>query len=83
MNLPETKEATMERKWAIYVDGSSTKMNGGVGIFLITPDKEELSSSVRLEFKTTNNEAEYEAIIAGLRMALELGAKFVEVRSDF
>jgi ribonuclease HI len=49
---------------------------------LITPDGEELSSSLRLEFRTTNNEVEYEAVIAGLRMALELGAKSVEIQSD-
>jgi ribonuclease HI len=41
-----------------------------------------LSGSLRLEFKTTNNEAEYEAIIVGLGMALKLGANFVEVQSD-
>jgi hypothetical protein len=41
-----------------------------------------LSSSLRLEFKTTNNEAEYEAVIAGLELALDLGADSVEVRSD-
>jgi hypothetical protein len=41
-----------------------------------------LNDSLRLEFRTTNNEAEYEAVITGLRLALELGADFVEVRSD-
>ena len=41
-----------------------------------------MSSFLRLEFKTTNNEAEYEAVIAGLIMALELGAESMEVRSD-
>ena len=72
----------METKWVIYVDGSSTKKNGGAGILLITPNGKELSSSLRLEFKTTNNEAEYEAVIVGLGMALELGAKSVEVQRD-
>ena len=51
-------------------------------MFLITPDGEEFGSSLRLKFKTTNNEAEYEAVIAGLGMALELEAESVEVRSD-
>jgi hypothetical protein len=82
MNLPETEEAETERKWVIYVDGSSTKKNGGAGIFLITPDREELSSSLRLKFKTTNNEVEYEAVIVGLEMALELGVKSMEIWSD-
>jgi ribonuclease HI len=76
------KEVETKRKWVIYVDGSSTKKNGRVRILLITLDGEELSSSLRLEFRTTNNEAKYEAVIIGLKMALELGAEFVEVRSD-
>ena len=80
--MPENKEAKMERKWVIYVDGSSTKKNGGAGVLLITSDGEELSSSLRLEFRITNNEAEYKAVIAGLGMALELRAKSVEIRSD-
>ena len=49
---------------------------------LITPNGEELRSSLRLQFRTTNNEAEYEAVIAGLIMALELGAEYVEIQSD-
>jgi hypothetical protein len=81
-NLPETEEAETKRKWVIYVDGSSTRKNRGAGILLITPGQKELSSALRLEFRTTNNEVEYEAVIAGLNMALELGVEFVEVRSD-
>jgi ribonuclease HI len=41
-----------------------------------------LCSSLRLEFKVTNNEAEYKAIIAGLKIAQEMGAKYIELRSD-
>jgi ribonuclease HI len=78
-NLPETEESEVERKWVIYVDGSSTRKNGGAGMVLVTPEREELSGALRLEFRTTNNEAEYEAVIVGLGMALELGAASVEV----
>jgi hypothetical protein len=81
-NVPEIEQPDMERKWVIYVDGSSTKKKGGAGIVLFTPDGEELSSSITMEFKTTNNEVEYEAVVAGLELALELGADSVEVRSD-
>jgi ribonuclease HI len=66
----------------IYVDGLSTKKNEGAEILLITPDREELSNFLKLEFKTTNNESEYEAIIVGLGMALELGAESMEVQRD-
>jgi hypothetical protein len=81
-NMPRIKEPKIKRDWVIYVDGSSTKKNGGAGIVLVTPKGEELKGSLRLEFKTTNNEAEYEAAIAGLGLALELGAKSVEIQSD-
>ena len=81
-NMPETEEVETKRKWVIYVDGSSTKKNGGARVLLITLGGEGLGRSLRLEFRTTNNEAEYEAIIAGLGMTLELGAKFVEIQSD-
>ncbi|XP_059442062.1 uncharacterized protein LOC132174420 [Corylus avellana] len=68
--------------WVIYVDSSSTKNKCGAGVVMITPDKKELKSSLRLEFKTTNNEAEYEAVIAELGLAREMETEFVEVRSD-
>jgi ribonuclease HI len=68
----------MEWKW----DGSSTRKNGGAGMVLVTPEGEELSGALRLEFRTTNNEAENEAVIASLGMALELGAVSVKVWSD-
>jgi ribonuclease HI len=41
-----------------------------------------LCNSLRLGFKITNNEVEYEAVLAGLRLAQEMGTKCVEVRSN-
>ena len=81
-NILGNEEVRMERKWVIYIDGSSTKKYEGTEVLLITLEGKELSSSLRLKFRTTNNEAEYEAVIAGLRMALELGAESVDIRSD-
>jgi ribonuclease HI len=68
--------------WIIYVDGSATKKNGRVGIVINTPSSEKLCNSLRLEFRVTNNKAEYKAVIAGLRIAQEMGAEYVELRSD-
>ncbi|XP_059441893.1 uncharacterized protein LOC132174218 [Corylus avellana] len=81
-NLPMTQEWQKDETWVVYVDGSSTRKNGGACVVLITPDGEELYSSLKLAFKTTNNEAEYEAVLAGLGLARELGAEFVELQSD-
>ena len=63
----------------IYMNGSSTNNNGGARVVLITPDGEELHSSFRLDFKTTNNEAKYKVVLVGLSLAREMGAEFVKV----
>jgi ribonuclease HI len=81
-NLPETTAVVDAQTWVIYVDGSSTRKHGGAGVVVVTPEEEELCSSLRLEFKTTNNKAEYEAVIVELCVTLEMGAKSVEVRSN-
>ncbi|XP_059450836.1 uncharacterized protein LOC132181606 [Corylus avellana] len=81
-NLPDVTSWPSDETWVVYVDGSSTKKHGGAGIVMITLDGEELCSSLKLMFKTTNNEAEYEAVLVGFGLALEMGAKFVEIRSD-
>jgi ribonuclease HI len=81
-NLPESQETPAEEAWIAYVDGSSMKSRNGAGVALITPDKEEIAVALKLDFPTTNNEAEYEAVIAGLSLAEHLGAKNLEIRSD-
>jgi ribonuclease HI len=68
--------------WVGYVDGSSMKSRSGAGVALITPDKEEIAVAFKLDFPTTNNEAEYETVIAGLSLAEHLGAKNLEIQSD-
>ena len=81
-NLPENEDLSRTWTWVIYIDSSSMRKHGGDGVVVITPDAEELCSSLKLEFKTTSNEVKYEAKISRLNMALEMGAKFVEVQSN-
>ena len=61
----------------------STQKKGGVGVVIITPDREMLKYGVQLKFPTTNNEAEYERILTGLRFRKALGAKNLFLQSDF
>ncbi|RRC79860.1 reverse transcriptase-like protein, partial [Escherichia coli] len=68
--------------WLLYVDGSSNVRGCGLGVVLKSSQGGNLVYSIRCEFKATNNEAEYEALIAGLDIALRLGAKQLNVRSD-
>ncbi|KAM2591859.1 hypothetical protein TB2_044196 [Malus domestica] len=54
----------------------------GAGLVLTTPDKVAMEYALRFKFKASNNEAEYEAIIAGLRLAKHLGVKRIDIFSD-
>ena len=49
--------------WNMFFDGASTQASAGVGIVLISPSKETIHLSYKLDFKTTNNIAEYEAFL--------------------
>ena len=68
--------------WKVFVDGASSASGAGVGIIVITLEGIKLEHSFRLGFKASNNEAEYEALLAGLSVVSDLGAKEVEVYSD-
>ncbi|KAL0420545.1 UNVERIFIED_CONTAM: hypothetical protein Slati_3077400 [Sesamum latifolium] len=68
--------------WLLHVDGSSNANNGGVGVLLQGPDGIEIEVAARLSFATTNNEAKYEALILGLQLPLEAGAKELNVCTD-
>jgi hypothetical protein len=81
-NTPESKELPQKKTWVVCVDGSSANRKSGVGVALISPDGEKFQYAVKLDFVTTNNEAEYEAVLAELSIAREMGAKNVEIRSD-
>ena len=70
------------RGWTIQTDGSSVQKRGGVEVVIITPDGEILRYGVRLKFLATNNEAEYEGILTGLRLERALGAKNLLVQND-
>lgn len=73
---------TREETWVACVDRSSTRRYSGAGVILEGPNRENCEAAIQLKFITTNNEAEYEAIIASINMAREMGVKNLEVKSD-
>ncbi|KAL5554586.1 hypothetical protein UlMin_041987 [Ulmus minor] len=73
---------TQNSQWKLYVDGSSTETSSGAGIILVSPDGVKLSCAVRFKFKATNNQAEYEALLSGLRLAKEVSARHLTIYSD-
>ncbi|KAM1978246.1 hypothetical protein ACFX16_014955 [Malus domestica] len=68
--------------WSLYVDGSSNQQGCGAGLVFMTPDKVAIEYALRFKFKTSNNEAEYEALLAGLHLAKHLGVKRIDIFSD-
>ena len=78
----EDKGAEESPYWSIYTDGSSNKQAGGAGIVLLSPEGDTVECMVRLDFPTTNNESEYEALVVGLDFAKAAGAAKVVVYYD-
>ncbi|XP_022136647.1 uncharacterized protein LOC111008302 [Momordica charantia] len=79
---PPSELSEADLPWTIYVDGSSNEKGCGAGVLLLGPGGERFEYALRFGFRTSNNEAEYEAFIAGLRIARALGASCVKVFSD-
>ncbi|XP_076907399.1 uncharacterized protein LOC143563826 [Bidens hawaiensis] len=70
------------QQWTLFTDGASSGEGSGAGLKLINPDSQEFIYAIKLNFKITNNEAEYEAFLAGLRITKKLGVKFLKARVD-
>ncbi|XP_022151715.1 uncharacterized protein LOC111019628 [Momordica charantia] len=79
---PPSQSTESDLSWTIYVDGSSNERGYGAGILLLAPGGERFEYALRFNFRTSNNEAEYEALLAGLRVAKGLGAIHIKVFSD-
>jgi ribonuclease HI len=71
-----------EPHWTLYFDGSARQQVGGAGVILIDPSGDQVKYMVHLEFKATNNMAEYEALILGFSVALSLGIRQLLVKGD-
>ena len=77
---PHADEGSSE--WKLFVDGASNMKGAGAGAVLVSPEGLILEQAVRLGFLASNNEAEYEALLIGLRSALRLGADRLQVFCD-
>ena len=66
----------------VHVDGASNAKEAGAEVVIITPKGILLEHSFRLGFNASNNEAEYEALLAGLRAVSRLEARDVEIYLD-
>nr|GFB64424.1 reverse transcriptase domain-containing protein [Tanacetum cinerariifolium] len=59
-------------EWKLFTDGAASSDGSGAGLMLIDPEGKEYTYSIHFRFETTKNEAEYEALLAGLRISQEM-----------
>jgi ribonuclease HI len=68
--------------WVMYFDGSYTLKGARAGVVLIPPEGDLLKYAIQIEFPVTNNTAEYERLVTGLRLAKELDIQRLDIRGD-
>ncbi|GJZ94673.1 reverse transcriptase domain-containing protein [Tanacetum coccineum] len=81
-DTPMEAEEELPDPWALFIDGSSCVDGSGAGLILTDPEGAEFTYALRFRFEATNNEAEYEALIAGLKIAEQMGVKNLQVSVD-
>ena len=68
--------------WTMYIDRSLMKRGAGVGLVFVSPLGVLMRYMVHLHFPSSNNVAEYEGLINGLRIAIELGIRRLDVQGN-
>ncbi|XP_025630274.1 uncharacterized protein [Arachis hypogaea] len=71
-----------EVSWSMHVDGVLNKEGSGAGILLMEGNKVVAEQSLRFRFNASNNQAKYEALLAGLKLALQLQVPRITVYCD-
>jgi hypothetical protein len=81
-NLDQGMPPPTTSVWKMFFDGASSSIGAGAGVVFKSPSQETISLSYKLEFEVTNNVAEYEDLVLGLRAAKEMGIREVVVFGD-
>ena len=68
--------------WQMHFDGSKLKDGLGAGVVLTSPKKDQLKYVLQIHFSASNNVAEYEALVHGLKVAKEVGTRRIQCFGD-
>ncbi|XP_076924505.1 uncharacterized protein LOC143586971 [Bidens hawaiensis] len=71
-----------DRVWSLFTDGTSSGEGSGAGLRLVNLEGQEFTYAIKLNFKSTNTEAENEVFLVGLQIARKLGICHLEARVD-
>lgn len=80
--LVEAQRCINLKPWIITFDGSHTQKGVGVGVTIICPSGKTWKFMCQLKAGLSNNQAEYEALILGLRVLVTMKAKYTQVMGD-
>ncbi|GKB90406.1 reverse transcriptase domain-containing protein [Tanacetum coccineum] len=80
--VTNTSEKDTSPAWTLFTDGASNVEGSGVGLILTDPSGQAITFALRFNFRTSNNETEYEALMAGLELAVHMEAECLEVYTD-
>lgn len=76
------EESQPSKSGVLFVDESSTDAFGGAGVILISPEGFKIQQASKFSFSVTNNVAEYEVLIAEVRLSIELEVKILDIFGD-
>ena len=76
------KEYGAYSNWIMHFDGSKMLAGLGAGVILTSPSGDTVQYVVQILYTDSNNAAEYEALLHGLRMAVSMGIQCLEVHGD-
>jgi ribonuclease HI len=83
LELQNTGPPDLSSVWTMYFDGSKRVQGAGAGVVLISPQGDKLKYVLRMNFsQASNNEAEYEALLHGMKMATACGATRLKIFGD-
>nr|ABA93256.2 retrotransposon protein, putative, Ty3-gypsy subclass [Oryza sativa Japonica Group] len=82
--MPENRSdnQTDNETWTMVFDGALNSQGAGAGFILTSPSRDQFKHAFHLNFRATNNTAEYEGLLAGIRVATALGVKRLIVKGD-
>jgi hypothetical protein len=83
LELQNTGPPDLSSVWTMYFNGSKRVEEAGAGVVLMSPQGDKLKYVLRMIFsQASNNEAEYEALLHGMRMAKACGATRIRIFGD-
>ncbi|XP_073101396.1 uncharacterized protein [Elaeis guineensis] len=77
-----TSNCDLDPAWILHIDGASNAQGSGAGFLLTNSEGVVTEHALQFNFKASNNQAEYEALVVGLKLALKLGIDRLKVFSD-